>query len=95
MKEFGFDGIIAKRKDSCYESGKRSGAWLKYKVNPNPTFFHTGSAREPYNHGQWGSALRATPQATVGDVTDGQGLQTTCTFTCPWFPASLASLTDW
>src|ERR671915_1563020 len=63
-------------------------------VNSNPTFFHTGSAREPYNHGQWGSALRATPQATVGDVTDGQGLQTTCTFTCPWFPASLASLTD-
>jgi bifunctional non-homologous end joining protein LigD len=33
VKEFGFEGIIAKRKDSCYESGKRSGAWLKYKVN--------------------------------------------------------------
>jgi bifunctional non-homologous end joining protein LigD len=29
VKEFGFEGIIAKRKDSCYESGKRSGAWLK------------------------------------------------------------------
>jgi hypothetical protein len=57
-----------------------------------PEEVHTGSAREPYNHGQWGSALRATPQATMGDVTDGQGLQTTCTFTCPWFPASL---TDW
>ena len=57
-------------------------------------FFTPGSAREPYNHGHWGSALRATPQATVGDVTDGQGLQTTCTFTCPWFPVSLASLTD-
>src|SRR5918992_2106144 len=64
------------------------------RISPNPTFFHTGSAGEPYNHGQWGSALRATPQATVGDVTDGQDLQTTCTFTCPWFPASLASLTD-
>ena len=24
-KEFGFEGIIAKRKDSCYESGKRNG----------------------------------------------------------------------
>jgi bifunctional non-homologous end joining protein LigD len=33
VKEFGFEGIIAKRNDSCYESGKRSGAWLKYKVN--------------------------------------------------------------
>jgi len=32
-KEFGFEGIVAKRKDSVYESGKRSGAWVKYKVN--------------------------------------------------------------
>jgi bifunctional non-homologous end joining protein LigD len=31
VKEFGFEGVIAKRKDSCYESGKRSGPWLKYK----------------------------------------------------------------
>jgi DNA ligase D-like protein (predicted ligase) len=33
VNEFGFEGVIAKRKDSFYESGKRSGAWLKYKVN--------------------------------------------------------------
>jgi hypothetical protein len=33
VKEFGFEVIIAKRRDACYESGKRSGAWLKYKVN--------------------------------------------------------------
>jgi bifunctional non-homologous end joining protein LigD len=33
VKEFGFEGVIAKRKESVYESGKRSGAWLKYKVN--------------------------------------------------------------
>jgi DNA ligase D-like protein (predicted ligase) len=32
-KEFGFEGIVAKRKDSVYESGKRTGAWVKYKVN--------------------------------------------------------------
>jgi bifunctional non-homologous end joining protein LigD len=32
-KEFAFEGIIAKRKDSAYESGKRTGAWCKYKVN--------------------------------------------------------------
>src|SRR5215813_681994 len=32
-KEFGFEGIVAKRKDSFYESGKRTGAWVKYKVN--------------------------------------------------------------
>ncbi len=38
MKEFGFEGIVAKRKDSCYEIGKRSGAWLKYKVNKAQAF---------------------------------------------------------
>jgi bifunctional non-homologous end joining protein LigD len=38
VKEFGFEGIIAKRKDSSYESGKRSGAWLKYKVNKGQEF---------------------------------------------------------
>jgi bifunctional non-homologous end joining protein LigD len=32
-KEFGFEGIVAKRRDSVYESGKRTGAWVKYKVN--------------------------------------------------------------
>jgi ATP-dependent DNA ligase len=32
-KEFGFEGIVAKRRDSFYESGKRTGAWVKYKVN--------------------------------------------------------------
>jgi ATP-dependent DNA ligase len=38
VKEFGFEGIIAKRKDSCYEPGKRSGVWLKYKVNKAQEF---------------------------------------------------------
>ena len=38
VKEFGFEGIIAKRRDSCYEVGKRSGAWLKYKVNKAQAF---------------------------------------------------------
>jgi bifunctional non-homologous end joining protein LigD len=32
-KKLGFEGIVAKRKDSLYEPGKRSGAWLKYKIN--------------------------------------------------------------
>jgi bifunctional non-homologous end joining protein LigD len=29
----GLEGIIGKRKDSIYEPGKRSGAWIKYRVN--------------------------------------------------------------
>src|SRR5206468_10547471 len=38
VKEFGFEGIVAKRKDSYYESGKRSGAWVKYKVYKSQEF---------------------------------------------------------
>jgi bifunctional non-homologous end joining protein LigD len=38
VKEFGFEGIIAKHRDSCYEIGKRSGAWLKYKLNKAQAF---------------------------------------------------------
>ena len=38
VKEFGFEGIVAKRKDSLYESGKRTGAWVKYKVNRGQEF---------------------------------------------------------
>jgi DNA ligase D-like protein (predicted ligase) len=38
VKEFNFEGVIAKRKDSFYESGKRSGAWVKYKVNKGQEF---------------------------------------------------------
>jgi bifunctional non-homologous end joining protein LigD len=29
----GLEGVIAKRKDSRYEVGKRSGAWAKYRLN--------------------------------------------------------------
>jgi DNA ligase D-like protein (predicted ligase) len=29
----GLEGIIGKRKDSIYEIGKRSGSWIKYRVN--------------------------------------------------------------
>lgn len=32
-KETGLEGIIAKRSESRYESGERSGAWVKYKTN--------------------------------------------------------------
>ena len=38
VKEFGFEGIVANGKDSCYEIGKRSGAWVKYKVNKAQEF---------------------------------------------------------
>ena len=32
-KESGLEGVIGKRRDSTYESGERSGSWVKYKTN--------------------------------------------------------------
>jgi DNA ligase D-like protein (predicted ligase) len=33
VREQHLEGIIGKRKDSLYQPGKRSGAWMKYRVN--------------------------------------------------------------
>ena len=33
VRQQGLEGIIGKRKASFYEPGKRSGAWIKYRVN--------------------------------------------------------------
>src|SRR4030095_8611037 len=41
-KEQSLEGIIAKRKDSLYEPGKRSGAWLKYRINRGQEFIIGG-----------------------------------------------------
>jgi bifunctional non-homologous end joining protein LigD len=41
----GFEGVIGKRKDSRYESGKRSGAWLKVKPTRSGDFVVGGYTR--------------------------------------------------
>jgi DNA ligase D-like protein (predicted ligase) len=33
VREQGLEGVVAKRKDSLYESGRRTGAWAKYRLN--------------------------------------------------------------
>jgi bifunctional non-homologous end joining protein LigD len=42
VREFGFEGIVAKRIDSLYEPGRRSGAWLKYKLHHSEEFLIGG-----------------------------------------------------
>jgi bifunctional non-homologous end joining protein LigD len=32
VREQGLEGIVAKRRDSLYEPGKRTGAWIKHRV---------------------------------------------------------------
>ena len=34
----GLEGVVAKRRDSSYEPGKRSGAWVKLRVNRRQDF---------------------------------------------------------
>ena len=38
VKQHGLEGVVAKRADSVYEPGKRSGAWSKYRVNLGQEF---------------------------------------------------------
>lgn len=42
VREKGLEGIVAKRKDSVYETGKRSGAWQKFKLNREEEFWICG-----------------------------------------------------
>lgn len=38
VKEYGFEGIVAKNPKSIYEPGKRSGAWRKMRINRGQEF---------------------------------------------------------
>jgi ATP-dependent DNA ligase len=42
IREQGLEGIVAKRLDSSYESGKRSGAWVKMRLNKGQEFVVEG-----------------------------------------------------
>ena len=41
-KELELEGVIAKRNGSIYEPGRRSGAWVKYKLNCSQEFVIAG-----------------------------------------------------
>ena len=38
IRKFGLEGIVAKQRDSLYEPGERSGAWVKYKLDNEQEF---------------------------------------------------------
>ena len=45
VKAHGFEGLVAKRRTSVYESGLRSGAWMKMRVNRGQEFVIGGYTR--------------------------------------------------
>jgi bifunctional non-homologous end joining protein LigD len=42
VKHHGLEGLVAKRRDSRYEPGQRSGAWMKMRVNRGQLFVIAG-----------------------------------------------------
>jgi DNA ligase D-like protein (predicted ligase) len=49
VKQHGLEGVVAKRLDSVYEPGRRSGAWCKYRINLGQEFVVGGYT--PGGHG--------------------------------------------
>jgi ATP-dependent DNA ligase len=47
-REQGLEGIVGKRKDGRYEPGKRSGAWVKYRLNLGQEFVIGGFTPGPH-----------------------------------------------
>jgi bifunctional non-homologous end joining protein LigD len=56
-QEFGLEGLVAKRKDSVYESGRRSGAWVKYKITKSQEFLIGGYTLPEGSRKYFGSLL--------------------------------------
>jgi DNA ligase D-like protein (predicted ligase) len=48
VREQGLEGIVGKQKDSHYQPGKRSGAWIKYRVNRRQEFVIGGYFPGPH-----------------------------------------------
>ena len=48
VSRIGLEGIVAKRKDSHYESGERSGAWVKLKLDKQQEFVIGGYRPGPH-----------------------------------------------
>jgi bifunctional non-homologous end joining protein LigD len=48
VKGLGLEGVIAKRRDSRYESGKRSGAWMKCRIQKGQEFVIGGYFPGPH-----------------------------------------------
>jgi ATP-dependent DNA ligase len=48
IREQGLEGVVGKRRDSRYEPGKRSGAWVKMRVNQGQEFVIGGFIPGPH-----------------------------------------------
>src|SRR5215469_14618698 len=56
-EEFGLEGQVARRKSSVYESGRRSGAWVKFKITKAQEFVIGGYTLPEESRSHFGSLL--------------------------------------
>jgi bifunctional non-homologous end joining protein LigD len=56
-QEFGLEGLVAKKPNSVYESGRRSGAWVKYKITKSQEFVIGGYTLPEGSRSHFGSLL--------------------------------------
>jgi bifunctional non-homologous end joining protein LigD len=56
-QEFGLEGLVAKKPDSVYESGRRSGAWVKFKITKSQEFVIGGYTLPEGARSHFGSLL--------------------------------------
>ncbi len=57
VRKHGLEGVIAKRRDSPYESGRRSGAWLKFKLHREQEFVIGGLTDPTGRRSRFGALL--------------------------------------
>ena len=48
VRQQGLEGVVAKRKDSLYEPGKRTGSWVKMRINRGQEFVIGGFIPGPH-----------------------------------------------
>jgi bifunctional non-homologous end joining protein LigD len=70
-QEFGLEGLVAKKKSSVYESGRRSGAWVKLKITKSQEFVIGGYTLPEGSRKYFGSLLVGY-QSPVGLVFAGR-----------------------
>jgi len=57
VQKFGLEGIVAKRQDSHYEAGRRSGAWVKIKMRKEQEFVIGGYTPPEGQRAYFGAVL--------------------------------------
>jgi len=60
-QELGLEGLVAKRRSSVYESGRGSGAWVKYKFTKSQEFVIGGYTLPEGGRKYFGSLLVGYP----------------------------------